>query len=409
MSANKLIAQQLMAPGRSRGKTKLVTQHGRSILFQNGSSLIELVRSAAKPSTRLAITFAPPWLSDFNGFGYLEQQLTEAGFDVLAIKQAANTAYVDLSSATLAAICEDLPAYTSRVVLASEDAATAALRLFGPFAGVRIVAISPNMALDCTLSDPVQGDVSLLYDPCDPAETTNYRAAFAKFPRATTFRVPHAGIPPRFAIEESGTILALMAALANNQEFDANLHYRQNRHLSPTALHALGNAALRTRHFRTAEILLKRSYDLENRIPVGITYCQAVSEGGNPQGAATFMATVVNRDHNNPHGWAAQSWFEEMSNQREQALLSIRKAIGLLPNFDAFYVTERRLLSQLYDDMKLRHRMTSAALDKARAELSLQRGHGSSGFSWQRAGLLAAGAALILMMVALAAVIFRLV
>ncbi|MFY9348953.1 MAG: hypothetical protein WBL20_11180 [Sphingobium sp.] len=410
MSANKIIAQQLLAPNRSGSKVKIATQqHSRSILFQNGSSLIEYIRSSAEQSSRLAITFAPPWLSDVNGFGYLEQQLTVAGFDVVAIKQVASIGYTDLNSITLAKISDALPAYASRIVLGSEDAATAALRLFAPFERIRIVALSPNMALDCTLSGPVQADISLLYDPADAAEVANHHAASARFPRARTFRLPHAGIPTRFSLEESGTILALMAALAENQEFDANLHYRQNRKQSPTALYTLGNAALRARHFRTAEALLKRSYDLENRIPTGITYCQAVSEGGNPKAAATFMATVVNRDHANPHGWAAQAWFEEISNQREEALLSIRRAIELLPNFDAFYVSERRLLSHLYENMKLKQQMTSAALDKARAELALQHGHGNSSFSWERAAWLAGGAALILAVVAAAAVMFRLV
>ncbi|MFB0872460.1 MULTISPECIES: hypothetical protein [unclassified Sphingobium] len=410
MSANKIIAQQLLAPGRAGGKTKIATQqHSRSILYQNGSSLIEHIRSSAKQSPRLAITLAPPWLSDVNGFGYLEQQLTAAGFDVLAIKQVTNIGYADLDPETLAKVSDALPAYASRIILGSEDAATAALRLFAPFEGVRIVALSPNMSLDCTLAGPVQADISLLYDPHEAAEAANHDAAVAKFPRARTFRLPRAGVPARFSVEESGTILALMAALAENEEFDANLHYRQHRKFSPTALYTLGNAALRKRHFRTAEVLLKRSFDLEKRIPTGITYCQAVSEGGNPKAAATFMATVVNRDHGNPHGWAAQAWFEEISNQREEALISIRRAIELLPNFEAFHVSERRLLKHLHENMKLKQQMTSAALDKARAELALQHGHGSAGFSWERAAWLAGGAALILAIVATAAVTFRLV
>lgn len=380
----------------------------RSILFQNGSSLIELA-SSSQSNSRLAITFAPPELCDINGFGYFEQQLAAAGFDVLAIKQASNAGYADLTLDIIAEACAALPGYDGRIILGADAGATAALRLFSSFAGIRILALSPNMAYDCTITKPVQAEINLLFDPTQPTDVENLRAAKARFSRARVVRVPHLGSPTRHSLEESGTLLAYMSALASNEPFDANQHFRKNRGASPIALMMLGNDALQRGHYATAQTILKRAYVIDHRHGAGISYCQALRLGGQPDAAAQFMSTIVDREPDNAHLWAALSFFEEMAGQLEKALSSTRRSIEMLPEFEVFKVAERRLLNALYDDLRMKQKMTEAALNKARAEFALIEGPGVAEFSWQRMVWFAAAIALILAALISAAIIFRLV
>lgn len=380
----------------------------RSILFQNGSSLIELA-SSSESNGRLAITFAPPELCDVNGFGYFEQQLTAAGFDVLAIKQVANAGYSDLTLDMIAEACGALPHYNSRVILGADAGATAALRLFSSFAGVKILALSPDMAYDYTLALPVQAEISLLFDPTQPTEMDNLRAAKPHFSRARIVRLPHLGMPTRYALEESGTLIAFMSALADNEVFDANQHFRKNRNASAIALMILGNRALQRGHYATAQTILERAYAIDHRHGAGISYCQALRLGGKQEAAAQFMSTIVEREPDNAHLWAALSFFEEMAGQLEQSLVSTRRAIQMLPEFEVFQVAERRLLNQLYDDLKMKQKMTEAALNKARAEFALIGGTGPTEFSWKRMVAFAGAVALILVILSSVAIIFRLV
>lgn len=89
--------------------------------------------------------------------------------------------------------------------------------------------------------------------------------------------------------------------------------------------------------------------------------------------------------------------------------MSIRHAIELQPQVEPFLVAERRLLNDLFDDLRMKQMMTEAALNKSRAEFALAQGHGSTEFSWERATMLAVGSLLILVTLAAVAISFRLV
>ncbi|MEK7457371.1 MAG: hypothetical protein AABZ76_20935 [Pseudomonadota bacterium] len=405
--ANKVMTERPAA--RSR-KTSLqpAPAAGRTILFQNENSLIEFIRGDM-PSNRLAVTFAPPALCDVNGFGYYEDRLRTEGFDVLAIKQASDMGYADLTAETIATVCDQIPQYQSVTVLGTEAGATAALRLFSAFSNVTILAVSPDMTVDCALAKPVQAQITMIYDPCVPAQVENFQQASSLFSRATVFKTPHTGSPARYSLEESGTLVALVIAMGEGTILDVNRHFRANRHLSATALYVLGNDALTKRQLPAARRLLKRSYEVENRPEIGIAYCHTLRESGAPLDAVAFMKTIVDRYHHNAHLWAALSYFQEMADEREEALMSIRHAIELQPQVEPFLVAERRLLNDLFDDLRMKQMMTEAALNKSRAEFALAQGHGSTEFSWERATMLAVGSLLILVTLAAVAISFRLV
>ncbi len=405
--ANKVMTERPVARSR-KASLQPAPAAGRTIVFQNENSLIEFIRGDMT-SDRLAVTFAPPALCDINGFGYYEDRLRTEGFDVLAIKQASDIGYADLDVETIDTVCNQIPQYQSITILGTEAGATAALRLFSAFSDVTILAISPDMARDCTLAKPVQAKVIMVYDPSVPTQVESFQQASALFSRATVFRTPHAGSTARYSLEESGTLVALMMAMGEGNVLDANRHFRANRHRSATALYMLGNDALSKRRLPVAKKLLKRSYEVESRPEIGIAYCHVLRESGAALDAVAFMKTVVERYHNNAHLWAALSFFQEMAGEREEALMSVRHAVELQPQFEPFHVAERRLLNDLFDDLRLKQMMTEAALNKSRAEFALAQGHGGTEFSWERATMLAVGSLLILVILAAAAISFRLV
>lgn len=380
----------------------------RTVLFQSNASLIEHIHGS-RCGPHLAITFAPPAWGHLVGHGYLEQPLIDAGFDVLAIKQAANIGYADLNTEMLLAIVAQLPPYDSCVIIGTADAGAAAIRLFAPMAGATIVALSPALPLDFKVAAHPQADIIVISDPTRQSEVENHLAMRAHIPAAQFIRLDHAGSPVVEALMETGTIIDLAHTLARHEPIRVKRHFRDHRSQSAAALFALGDAALRGRHFTAAQNLLRRSYDIEPGHPAAIAYCHALTQGGDPASAASFMGKVVQREPQNPHLLAVQAYFEDLAGWQEQALASIRQAVHIMPEMQAFQLAERRMLIPMYEELKLKQRMTAAALDKARAELDLRHGLGKTAFSWRRFYLLVSATIAILIMVALAATIFRLV
>lgn len=395
-------------PPARRSKSVAEPASNRSVLFHSDSSAVEHV-CGSQPGQHLAITFAPPAWGHLVGYGYLEQPLIEAGFDLLAIKQAANIGYADLNADMLRDIVQQLPPYESCVIIGSEDAGAAAIRLFSAMAGATIVALSPVLPNDFKVAPHPQADIVIVSDPTWQSEVENHLAARAHVPSARFVRLAHAGLPVSKALTETGTIIELARSLSGRRPFSIQQHFRQHRGQSATALLALGDATFKARHFRAAQNLLKRSYDVEPSHPAAIAYCHALAQDGDPAAAASFMGSVVQREPQNPHLLAVQAYFEDLAGWSEQALASIRQAVTILPEMQAFQLAERRMLIPLYEELKLKQRMTAAALDKARAELELRHGGGEKEFSWPRFYALLGATIGILLLVAAAASIFRLV
>jgi tetratricopeptide (TPR) repeat protein len=379
------------------------------ILFDSGSTVVEHVHGDTR-SRWLAICLSPDDLIAVRSFGYYQQALRQAGFDVLAVKQASVTGYADLSAAIMAGILQKLPAYDGVVALGADTGGYAAIRLLSPFDNLPIVALSPRLPGDPGPAEAIHSDVYVAYDPKSEADQTHCRNIAKQYPRIQPLRMHSAGAPTRHALEETGTLIPFLVGLVSGQPIDPVAHFRSNRNRSALSLYHIATNAMNRRHMKTARVLLARAVKLDDQLPIAFAYARALAESGKPEQAIAEIDKLLVREPNISHYWATKGYFHELAGEDRKALEATRRAIAVEPELEYFRIAERRLLDRLYDDMAKRNQMTLAALEKARGELAMQKGfHENEDFDGKRMAALIALSLGIVAMVALIATLFRLI
>ncbi|MEJ7925697.1 hypothetical protein WG908_02875 [Sphingobium sp. AN641] len=366
-------------------------------LYGNGHTGLEYI-TRPTPSAKLAVTFANYDSLDIHAPGYAEAFLLQRGYDVLALKCNINNWYQDLSRETLKDIVSKrLPAYETILTYGSDMGGYAAMYFADAIGAQTVIALSPQLSNDPEivpfdvrwaadaarmtfhhepLTDILRHSGAthyVVYDPYSPdaghahmmLEASNY---------VMLVPAPYTGHPAGVVLEQMNLLPALFDSLARGDVPNLRAQMRKRRDRSSGYLFNLAKACAARGHNGAADTLFKQVYERRDFAQAQVEYSRFLLRQGKADEALALLNKTWPVIAHDVTMIAFRAHLQYLTGQFDDALASFDTAIAREPDILAFYKDERTLLRDLIQQQKHELRLTTSALDRTRAELTLKRG-----------------------------------
>ena len=200
----------------------------RTVIYDNGRTIIRHVRNRKRTRNVLVITFAEMLVNDPEKPGFAQDFLLKNGYDVIAVQKNSESWYQDLNPDHFRrAIMRVSQSYDGLVCYGISMGAFAAL-YFGGYVNASIIAISPLcsihplypalgahehrrnvLATQVDFQDipKTTGRVCVIYDPLSPSDRLYIRnEVMPAFPGAQYFLAPGSGHPSSACLNAMGLL-----------------------------------------------------------------------------------------------------------------------------------------------------------------------------------------------------------